>query len=147
MRRHITQFTGKKEPHDYADKESGGLNCSAHGCPLVGAISRSTAGGNWRCWAHDSIDDPFQWPAITEGINENLWLFRVAERVATMPPYELETQKAEEIANYLKSRGRKDLCRLKNDGAGSDRVELEPRPYWSMRLRHAAFAAAMGKTA
>jgi hypothetical protein len=125
----------EKNRNDEAPTQTYGLGCVAHNCPLVGAISNSTHGGPFHCWAHDRLQEASQWPFLTHGINENLWLFRVAEKVACMSIFDLE-RKQNEIHDYLRGRGRADLCRLKNDGE-------EPRPYWANRLRNAAYSAAM----
>ena len=83
-----------------------------------------------------------QWPYLTQGIRNNQWLFRVAEKIATMPLYDLE-KKSIEIDSYLKSQGRSDLCRIKkNEGEWSDRCEIEPRINWMARMRNAAYKAA-----
>jgi len=144
--RSIPTFSGKKTPVQASKSESGGLGCSAHGCPLVGTISKSTAGGNWLCWAHELTEEAHLWPEVTRGIEDNRWLFSVADRIAVMSSVELERNgKLEEINNYLASRNRKDLIRMKNNGEWSERIEMEPLPYWRMRLRHAAYAAATGR--
>lgn len=144
MSNHIRQFTGKKTAVVPTEKAHGGLGCSAHNCPLTGTMSHSTGGGgSFHCWAHDRIEEPSQWPYLTQGINENMWLFKVSDRVMTMPLYDLETVKNLEIENYLKSKDREDLCRgMKNDGQWSARCQTEPRTFWVMRLRNAAYKAA-----
>jgi len=131
----------RKPDDDQAAGEQHGLGCSANGCPLTGTISDSTGGGNWKCWAHDRLEEASQWPYLTRGINDNRWLFNLADRIATMPPYDIE-QKAGEVASYLKSRDRADLCRAKNEGQWSERCAIEPRANWTMRLRNAAYSAA-----
>jgi len=118
-----------------------GRGCLAHGCQLARVFSNST-GGEFHCWAHDRLREPSQWPFLTQGITENLWLFRVAERVACMPLFDLD-RKQSEIGSYLAGRGRPELARLKNTGEWSDRCPDEPRSYWVGRLRNAAFKAAM----
>lgn len=141
MRKAVT-FTGKRKGEESpAQEKTSGLGCMAHDCPLTGTISDSTAGGNWKCWAHDRLEEASQWPYLTKGIHENRWLFSLADRIATMPPYDLE-KKAHEISSYLKARGREDLCRRDNDGSWSERVEHEPRAFWAGRLRGAAYEAA-----
>lgn len=138
--RKATTYTGKRAAEE-APVESNGLGCTAHDCPLCGTISDSPSGGNWKCWAHDRLEEASQWPYLTRGIQENRWLFNFADRITTMPLYDLE-QKAEEIAGFLKSRDREDLCRLKNDGQFSERCAMEPHSMWANRLRSAAFNAA-----
>ena len=119
-----------------------GPGCVANGCPMVGTISNSTHGGPFHCWAHDRMQEASQWPFMTHGITENLWLFKVAERVACMPLIDLD-RKQSEIANYLAGRGRPELARAKNAGEWSERCEFEPRSSWVGRLRNAAYSAAM----
>lgn len=142
-------FAPKKRKFADADdgvpdhQQSQGIGCIAHGCQLVGVISNSSgAGSQFHCWAHDRIREPSQWPFMTQGINENLWLFKVAERVACMPLFDLE-KKQSEISNYLSGRGRPELSRQKNTGEWSERLSEEPRSAWANRLRNAAFKAAM----
>lgn len=79
---------------------------------------------------------------LTQGITENLWLFKVAERVACMPPVDLD-RKQSEIATYLAGRGRPELARAKNAGEWSERCVWEPRSAWAGRLRNAAYALAI----
>ena len=138
--RKIKQFTDKPEQQRaVVEQHSHGLGCIAHNCPLVGVHG---ANGGWVCWAHDRLEEASQWPYLTQGIRNNQWLFRVADKVAGMPLYDLE-QKAAEIAAYLVQQGRSDLVRMKNDGSFSERCELEPRTNWAMRLRSAAYAKAV----
>lgn len=121
-----------------------GLGCIAHGCQLVGVFSNSSgAGSQFHCWAHDQLREPSKWPFLTQGITENLWLFKVAEKVACMPLMDLE-KKQSEISAYLAGRGRPELARQKNTGEWSERLTEEPRTSWVGRLHNAAFKAAMG---
>lgn len=128
--RRARQFTDSGE-HDERKQESQGRGCCAVGCPNAGTISDSTKGGPFRCWAHDRMSDGAYWGLLTKGIEENIWIFKVANRVAHLPLYELE-EKAYEIDNYLASQNRTDLRRK----------EGETCPDWIGRLRHAAFEAA-----
>lgn len=139
--RKIRQFADRKEQQETTEPQASTLACCAHNCPLPGTISRSTSGGNWHCWAHDALEEPTQWPYLTQGINENRWLFRVADKIATMPWYDLQN-KQREIENYLRGQNREDLCRMKNDGQFSERCDQEPVSSWIGRLRSAAYAAA-----
>ncbi len=122
------------------EQKSQGLGCCADGCPLVGTISPSTSGGNWRCWAHDRLQEPSQWGYLTGGITANLWLFKLADRINTMPLGEMEGQ-GHKITAFLEAKGRPDLVRLK-DAAFDRTASIEPRHAWVMRLRNAAYAAA-----
>ena len=141
--RKVATFTGKRKGEVApVEESSSGLGCSAHDCPLTGTMSDSPGGGNWKCWAHDRLEEASQWPYLTRGIHEHRWLFNLADRIATMPPYNLE-QKQPEITTYLKSRDRADLCRMKNEGEWSERCAMEPRANWAIRLRNAAYSAAM----
>lgn len=137
--RKIRQFTDKPEQQQPAQHVHG-IGCSAHNCPLVGVYG--PIGGAGHCWAHDRLEEASQWPYLTQGIRNNQWLFRVAEKIATMPLYDLE-QKSKEIDSYLRAQGRADLCRQANDkGEWSERLTVEPRPSWLSRLRNAAYKAA-----
>ena len=146
--RKIRQFADRNEQQQEAPEQQGSsLACCAGNCPLTGTISTSTRGGNWRCWAHDRLEEASQWPYLTNGINQNLWLFRLAEKIVTMPGYDMEKLKAKEIESYLKSRGHAELCRQKNTGQFPERCEFEPRSAWATRLRNAAYAAAFSYVA
>lgn len=139
--RKIRQFTDRPEQEQRPEPpHTHGLGCSAHNCPLVGVYGQ--IGGPGYCWAHDRLQEATQWPFLTQGIRNNQWLFRVAEKIATMPLYDLE-KKSSEIDAYLKSQGRADLCRIKkNEGEWSERCEIEPRINWMARMRNAAYKAA-----
>lgn len=138
--RKIRQFTDKPEQEKTESPSRHWLSCSAHNCPLVGVYGPIGSAGH--CWAHDRLEEASQWPYLTNGIRNNQWLFRVAEKIATMPMYDLE-QKASEIDSYLRAQGRSDLCRMKNDsGQWSERLAIEPRSSWMSRLRNAAYKAA-----
>jgi hypothetical protein len=144
--RKVVTFTGKKGADAASDEQSHhGNGCIGHNCPLRGTISDSPAGGNWKCWAHDRLEEASQWPYLTHGINENLWLFKVADRVATMTPVDIDAGgKQAEVDLYLRSRNRDDLVRQVNRGEYSERVKLEPIEHWRRRLREAAYALAKG---
>ena len=126
----------KKRGFDQSDEsqesKASSLACCADGCPLPGtfAPSISPKPGDWRCWAHDRLEEPSQWPFLTQGINGNLWLFRLAARIASIPMYDLERNEIA-IRRYLAERGRADLQR-----------EAEPVASWVSRICNAAFAAA-----
>ena len=138
--RKIKQFTDKPaKDENQQEPKTHGYICSAHNCPLTAVYGQ--IGGAGHCWAHDRLDEATQWPYLTQGIRNNQWLFRVAEKIATMPLCDLEN-KTPEIHAYLQSQGRSDLCRLKNEGKFSDRVEMEPRTNWIARMRNAAYKAA-----
>jgi hypothetical protein len=132
------------ESQGHGHSQSQGRGCIADGCPLAGTMSNSTKGGPFHCWAHDRLLEAYHWPAMTKAINDNLWIFRVAEKVACMSLFDLE-RKQNDIHAYLRGRGRDDLCRLKNDGEWSDRCAEEPRPYWAIRLRNAAYSVAVAQ--
>lgn len=132
------KFAEASEPDESSTHQ--GRGCIANNCPLVGSISNGS-GGPFHCWAHDRLEESSQWPFLTQGINENLWLFKVADRVATLPLYDLERKQAE-IAAYLAGRGMPELARMKNDGTWSERISHEPRSAWVGRLRNAAYKAA-----
>lgn len=139
----------KKRRFDDADDgvpnqhHSQGLGCIAHGCPLPGTLSDSVkGGGGFQCFAHDRLLESGKYGLLTQGIKENLWLFKVAERVACMPIIEIDNKQSE-IAAYLAGRGRPELARMANTGEWSERCRYEPRPNWAIRLRNAAYNAAM----
>lgn len=134
---------GGKGEGDETGAERHGFGCAAHGCPLPGVFSDATDGsGDYRCWAHDRSEESSQWPYLSQGIKLNGWLFKLAERVSTMPLYDIE-QYSQAIEKYLDAKGRPDLNRLQNDGRWPEALTHEPRPYWVQRLRGAAFKAAM----
>lgn len=127
--RSVRTFTGKKQAQETAE-ESRGTGCSSHGCPLAGTISRSTAGGNWLCWAHDMTEEAHLWGTLTRGIEDHRWLFAVADRVSVLSSVEIERSgKQKEIDSYLTSRNRGDLARKKNTGEWPERVFMEPLPH------------------
>lgn len=137
-------FAPKKRRFDNDDqpqeKQGGhGLGCQAHGCPMIGVYGR--IGDPGTCWAHDRLREAEHWPLLTQGINANLWLFKVAEKIACMPLQDLDKQAAT-IDTYLKNQGRSDLCRQKNDGTYPERCAMEPRINWAIRLRNAAYSKA-----
>ena len=45
--------------------------CKAHGCRLLASID---AGGGFVCRYHQAAED-FQWPAVTEAINQSIFIF------------------------------------------------------------------------
>lgn len=144
MTTHIRQFTGKKAAPRQAESAEFSMACCAHNCPLVGTISPSTGGGSWRCWAHDRLEEASQWPYLTQGINENMWLFTAADHVLGMTPFDLERPgKAEDIGDRFAARGRPELRRLlARPEHVVWRTETEPRTAWVVRIRAAAFNAA-----
>lgn len=139
--RKIKQFTDKPAKDEIQQEpKTHGYLCGAHNCPLTAVYGQ--IGGTGHCWAHDRLQEATQWPYLTQGIRNNQWLFRVAEKIATMPLYDLE-KKAAEIDAYLRGQGREDLCRMKkNTGEWSERCEIEPRINWMARMRNAAYKAA-----
>lgn len=122
-----------------SDSHFHGLGCQAHGCPMIGVYGQ--IGGAGTCWAHDRLREAEHWPLLTQGILANLWLFKVAEKIACMSWHDLDRQAAK-IDGYLRDQGRSDLCRMKNEGEFSERCSMEPRKNWAVRLRNAAYAKA-----
>lgn len=43
-------------------------NCKAHGCPMPGAMTHSTLGGDWYCWMHFG-KPATKWQEITVELN------------------------------------------------------------------------------
>lgn len=145
--RKATSFRKPEGSDEQEERKSQGLGCCAHGCKLAGVFSDSVkGGGNFRCWAHDRIDNPRYWDFLTTGINENFLLFRFADRLLTTPLFVLETKKkgeaktGEQKANdYLVMNGFPELARKENTGQWSDRITKEPLQNWVGRIRIAAF--------
>jgi hypothetical protein len=131
MRKGSTFFKSDREEKP-EERKSQGHGCCAHGCRLPGVFSDSTKASNeFRCWAHDRMVDGAYWGLLTKGIDENFWLFKVAEKVLAKPLMELASEE-ETINTYLRANNRSDLVRGQN----------EPRTVWVGRMRNAAYEAA-----
>lgn len=137
----VKPVRNRKPPAEKPENEGRGLLCVAHNCPLVGTISDSTAGGNWKCWAHDRLDDPKQTPFLTQGINDNIWIFNFQNRVITMPQYDL-SKKRGEIENFLRAKGKEFLIQKPNTGEWPANLKYEPWPFWICRIRAEAYKMA-----
>jgi len=129
--RKASTFRDQESSRPEPDRKSQGRGCCAHDCPLPGVFSDSTKASNdYRCWAHDRMVDGAYWGLLTKGIQENIWLFRVAEKVTAKSLIELEAEEVT-INTYLRANNREDLTRHPK----------EPRMQWVGRMRNAAYEA------
>lgn len=55
--------------------------CEANGCPYRASISME--GGKWCCGAH-AFRPSHEWPMITEGLRDHLWLIEFTDEIRTM---------------------------------------------------------------
>ncbi|MES2346272.1 MAG: hypothetical protein V4641_01755 [Pseudomonadota bacterium] len=56
--------------------------CTAYGCPLLGTLSASTAGGDWWCFAHHG-KDVGRFQRITADLHRLKWLIQAISDVRT----------------------------------------------------------------
>ncbi len=63
-------------------KATNPCQCTAYGCPLLGAMSTSTQGGSWLCFAHFGKDIG-RWQRITSELHRLKWLLKAISDIRT----------------------------------------------------------------
>lgn len=82
--------------------------CTAYGCPLLGSLSASTAGGDWFCFAHHGKDvGSFQ--RITAGLHRVKWLIAAISDVRTRDQHQDYAAAFQRIEHDFALAQRKDL--------------------------------------
>jgi len=86
------------------------VNCSAHGCPMIGSMSRSTVGTDeYLCNIHFFAASS-QWQKITYRLNINKFLVEAINLIRARRDYR-------EIQRLLIDNDRRDLLREKDESA------------------------------
>jgi hypothetical protein len=82
--------------------------CTAYGCPLLGAMSASTHGGNWLCFAHFG-KDVGQFQRITAELHRLKWLLQAISDIRTRDQHQAYDSAFQRICHDFTLAQRKDL--------------------------------------
>lgn len=100
-----------------------GYLCAAYGCPMIGSMSSSTAGGDFMCVAHYRKDQA-KLQAITFEVNRNEWLARAIRDIRARSHNPGWRKTCARIKQDLADAGRADLAQ-KNDSMDTWMIRLE----------------------
>lgn len=82
--------------------------CTAYGCPLPGTMSTSTAGGEWRCFAHHG-KDVGRLQRITAELHRVKWLINAISDIRTREQHQDYNAAFQRIEHDFTLAQRKDL--------------------------------------
>lgn len=98
--------------------------CTAYGCPLLGTLSASTAGGNWWCFAHHG-KDVGQFQRITSDLHRVKWLLKAISDVRTRDQHADYPAAFQRIEHDFALAQRKDLLWTEGETVEQWLVRLE----------------------
>lgn len=82
--------------------------CTAYGCPMLGTLSASTAGGDWFCFAHHG-KDVGRFQRITAELHRVKWLIVAISDVRQREQHQAYAAAFERIQHDFTLAQRKDL--------------------------------------